>query len=95
VIGTLDFGIGQSAPQRVGLEQNVGVGKQQPVADRLLCRRPHGMSFSQPACGQFTMMDDTQSPSGGARCDFIHNLPGRTLGAEINFHTLATDAHCS
>ena len=49
VIGAFRFGIRQSAAQSVGLEQNVGIGEQQPVATGQVARTPHGVGLAHPA----------------------------------------------
>ncbi len=52
MIGLLGFGIKQGAAKSVGLEQDIGVGEQQPVTGSLLRGAPHGVGFAQPAGGQ-------------------------------------------
>src|SRR5208282_140602 len=53
MVGSLRLGISKGAPQHIGLEEYVGVRKEQPLSCRLLTSRPHRVRFPQPARGQF------------------------------------------
>src|SRR6202521_215230 len=89
MIGSLSFGIGNSAPQRIGFEEYIRIGEEQPVPTRLLAGHPHGMRFAEPPRGQFRNVDDLQQAMClGARRNLIHNLSGavrRTIIDGDNF----------
>ena len=57
MIRRFGLGVSQRPPQRIRLEQHVGIGEKQPVARRLIRRRPHGMRLAQPSGRQFAMMN--------------------------------------
>ena len=57
VIGALRFSIGNGSPQRIGLEEYIGIGEEQPVPSRLLASGKHGVRFAQPPRWQFRNVD--------------------------------------
>ena len=85
VIGRLGLGIRDCPPQGVGLEENVGVGEQQPVSGGLLAGRPHGVRLAEPARRQFRDVDDFQeSMRLWAGDDIVHDLAGSVGRAVVH-----------
>ena len=77
MVGPLGLGISQRPPHGVRFEQHVGVGKEQPVPGRLVRRSPHGVCFSQPAGGQFAVMNHAQATwTIGMRRHPLHDFAG-------------------
>src|SRR6266446_58608 len=60
VVRSLRFGIGNGAPQRIRLEEHIGIGEEQPVPTRVLAGCPHGMRFAEPPRWQFRNVNHLQ-----------------------------------
>ena len=75
MIGAFRLGVSHSPPHRVRLKLHVSIGKQQPLAPRLIRSRPHGMRLAEPARRQVTMMNHPQATMrGGTSRNHFHNL---------------------
>ena len=61
VVRSNRLGIVDRAPERVGLEEHVGIGEEQPVAGRVVRSGPHGMRFAEPSRRQFVVMNHPQA----------------------------------
>ena len=85
MIGTLRLGVSQRAPQRVGLEVNIGVREEQPVAGRNFTGTPHGMRLAHPTGWQFCDVDDSQLvPRFRTSRGPVHDRPGAIRGAVVD-----------
>lgn len=61
VVGSFRLRVSHRAPQSIGLEEDVGIGKEQPLPRRLQSGRPHSVRFAEPPRGQFRNVDHLQS----------------------------------
>ncbi len=85
MVGFLGLGIGNRPAQGVGLEENIGVGEEQPVASRLFTRDPHGVRLAQPAGRQFCNVDNSQlAMRFRPGRNLIHDLAGVVGGAVVD-----------
>src|SRR6202790_1107906 len=51
MVGSLRFGVSNGAPQRIALEEHIGIGEEQPIPTRLLAGCPHGICSTEPPRG--------------------------------------------
>ena len=83
MVGRFGLRVGQGAAQHVRPEKHVGIGKQQPVATRLIGRTPHGMNLPQPARRQLGNVNNFQATASfRSGRDSIHDF-ARAIGGTI------------
>ena len=83
MIGTFGLCISDRAANAVRAKHHIGVGEQEPVSVRLVCRGPHGVRLAHPAWGKFRDVDDSEMFMR-VRCDAIHNFAGAVGGAVVD-----------
>ena len=84
VIGAFRFGVRRGAAQRVGLEQDVGIGKQQPVASGQLARTPHGVRLAHPTGRQISDVNDFEPAWRCSGRNPLHDLAGLVRRPIVN-----------
>ena len=85
MVGGFSFGISQGSGQHVRAEEHIGIGKQQPVAGRLIGCAPHGVHLPQPTRRQFGDVNHFQPAAGfGSGRDSIHDFAGAVGGAIVD-----------
>ena len=60
MVGAFGFSKSQSAAESIGLEQDIGIGEQQPVASGQVAGAPHGVRLAHPTRRQFCDVDDLE-----------------------------------